>query len=199
MYGHRWTVWVTTLVIVGCSAESRDRFRHWFFEIPENETGASDGVPSRSLRQDSTLPRAWTNSTPVFAAVHPPFAGRACTLCHEIGRHMQPREEIAAVCKSCHADYFRGEVPGHFPTVSGECLACHDPHHTRQPHLVKEPVPDLCLECHDEPEDLSQPVHAVSGVERCTACHDPHFGESPLLKPHPQIPIPVSTKEDEEK
>ena len=69
--------------------------------------------------------------------VHAPVAGGECSSCHrESGGKVHPREkgavtlvaEGAQLCYQCH-DSKAAKKYIHSPVASGDCTACHDPHH----------------------------------------------------------------------
>ena len=89
---------------------------------------------------------------------HRPLAFGRCDSCHRYdGKLLKPVREL---CLGCHGgqEFTRRIVHG--PVKRGECLACHDPHASRQPVLLKaryapgrwvgrESDVALCLGCHD--------------------------------------------------
>ena len=169
---------LAVVVVWGCSVASRDRFAHFFFEIPAASDGAAGSAVAVAAKED--LPELKL-PPPRFVSVHPPYRERACIACHDVGQRMQVYEDLPGTCKACHADYFSDRV-GHFPVSAGQCMQCHDPHRSTHRALLIANVFDTCVECHDEPEDLSEEAHGGDGVENCVRCHDAHFGVSPLLK-----------------
>jgi len=170
------------VIMIGCAHESRERWRHFFFEIPDQKDAPSQqresgGFSPRETPEPLQLPPAR------FAVVHNPVLTGECVACHDTSNQMAPREDLASACATCHTE-FASMQQGHPPVVAGECTTCHEMHRSNIPSLLHEPVYDTCVECHDEPEDLSEKAHGVAGVERCTNCHDPHFGQAPFLKPN---------------
>lgn len=164
------------LVGFGCSAQTRDRLKHFFFEIPEP---APEPSPTVEPRVASAAPTA---APAKFTSIHQPFLERKCAHCHDDENRMRPRKDLLDACRSCHARYFTPEV-GHAPVQQGQCSECHDPHRSIERSLMKKPILETCVACHDEPESLSPASHSGADANNCAACHDPHFGTGKLLKP----------------
>jgi len=173
---------ISTLVVAGCSLATRERLKHFFFEVPdESQARAEDeqSAPAPHLDEPDAAPVLAESK---YRSVHPPYAQRACALCHDATRMMQPQAVFLDTCQDCHERYFGPDVV-HPPVAEKQCAMCHDPHRSEYSALLRQPVLDTCVDCHDEPEDLSADAHGGDGVENCTACHDPHFGTAKLLKP----------------
>ena len=71
----------------------------------------------------------------------------------------------------------------HSPVEDGECLECHDPHLSRNRHLLRaERVRTLCFGCHDEEIAAGEGDHPdLDDDEECTDCHNPHMAEDEHL------------------
>lgn len=163
----------------GCAAGTRDRLEQFFFEVPvENDDAA---VVAEKPQSESWERPTATPPEPKYVSVHPPYAKRACTNCHDSSGHVKEPASLAQACGSCHTRYFGDEV-GHAPVADGECDTCHQLHRSEQPALLRQTLLQTCVDCHDAPSELSQPAHAGEQARRCTQCHDPHFGVGKLLK-----------------
>ncbi|MFQ5592284.1 MAG: cytochrome c3 family protein [Phycisphaerae bacterium] len=165
-------------VSVSCSLATRDRLKAFFFDVP-SETGAP--TPVAGAVRPPQEPPSLELPERVYKSIHPPYAQRTCSHCHDSALQMQVRRDFLTACRECHSRYF-GPEARHQPVVGGECIACHDPHRSRFPRLLRQATMDTCVDCHDEPEDLSEEAHSRADVENCTACHDPHFGGESLLR-----------------
>lgn len=179
---------VPAAIVLGCSAEARDRLARFFFEIPEPEATETADAEAAAGEPDAQPDSAPPETR--FASVHPPVAQRDCRACHDASRQMRVVDDLAAACRGCHETYF-GDRIEHMPVAEGECATCHAPHRSAFPHLLLAPVLETCVQCHDLPEDLSETAHSGPQASDCTACHDPHFGEAPFLKTPPTVAAPA--------
>ncbi len=168
------------VVALGCSPSARERFKGWFFEIPEK--GEPVQVADEFTPAPTYEPPMVVLPGPKYASIHLPVVRRQCLSCHDASAQMAAREDTAKTCGECHRRFFTEEV-GHGPASDGECAQCHTAHHSENPFLLKMPAYDLCIECHDEPAELSEEAHSGPNAKDCTTCHDPHFGTGMFLKP----------------
>jgi predicted CXXCH cytochrome family protein len=91
---------------------------------------------------------------------HRPLAYGRCDPCHRFDGRLHSTR-IKDLCFECHDREEYSRKYGHPPSVEGECLACHDPHGSRQRALLLASYTDrrwtspggedyaLCLECHE--------------------------------------------------
>lgn len=172
------------LIVLGCSAATHERLKHFFFEIPPETVDTATGEP-HPVGTPSDRPHRPT-APARFVSIHEPFRSRDCFACHDTEKQMRVYGDFEVTCKDCHDRYFSDEV-GHAP-VYGDCMECHDPHRSAFPALLKRSIPDTCADCHGKPNELSQPAHAGPDAANCTKCHDAHFGDPPLLKPGIVVP-----------
>lgn len=118
----------------------------------------------------------------------------SCTACHELANPAvhapsRPGKNVGELCLGCH-DAFAGKGSTHGPMAAGECTACHDPHGSDQPKLLRQAQPQLCFGCHDKDveddqgklltpinrifEDKKAVLHPPFEDGECTVCHQPH-------------------------
>lgn len=113
--------------------------------------------------------------------VHAPVRGRNCGRCHGGEDHPYPlikkKEEI---CGTCHK--MTRKKSFHPPVKDGDCVACHNPHASKDKKLLKKPMPELCFDCHDQVAFKNKNIHQPV-KEDCMSCHFPHDGDyKKLLK-----------------
>ena len=125
-------------------------------------------------------------------AAHKPAKGGDCEACHApvpgaSGKCGSPaasswkvKAEQPALCLKCHD--VSAVTPLHPVIKSSGCVACHDPHGSKNPSLLKLfPVEVLCAKCHAKFDDAKF-IHTAVKQGKCLGCHNPHAGEAaPLL------------------
>ena len=131
--------------------------------------------------------------------IHPPVK-QDCTNCHDPHagnfKFRLKADKKRALCLTCHKKKKRWiknvkNRHGAMNLKNGGCIACHDPHGTDRPKMIKEStVQKLCLSCHnkrlkrDEDGKMLQNIekhlknnnnwHGPIKKGKCTACHNPH-------------------------
>jgi DmsE family decaheme c-type cytochrome len=120
----------------------------------------------------------------------------ACTDCHQT-LDVTSRElswsGSNTPCMSCHAEFsgpfpFEHQASIDYSTEEGGCQACHDPHGSNLPRLLKQPYEaphyQLCSQCHSVPGHNNNSMHGTmwAGVS-CSECHSDIHGSfvSPLF------------------
>jgi predicted CXXCH cytochrome family protein len=83
-----------------------------------------------------------------------------------------------AACFKCHADKQGPFIFEHAPLKVEGCTACHDPHGSSNPRLLKRnSVNQLCIECHSNTGEIGAPNtpsfhnQATVRFQNCTTCH----------------------------
>lgn len=111
---------------------------------------------------------------------HKPYAEKKCRDCHSNDKNINagliaPKREL---CGVCHTDFIKGHNV-HGPVAVGDCLACHLPHNSQYPSLLKEDPDKICATCHQESR-LAAAMHDRFLVKTisCGECHDPHAGNA---------------------
>src|SRR5262245_39479484 len=105
-----------------------------------------------------------------------------CTGCHTVMHDVSPRHQLTRVteietCGTCHLQKRAQQMrSSHMPLREGKmtCTACHNPHGTATPVLLKEvTLNTTCYTCHAEKRGPFLWVHPPV-TENCANCHDPH-------------------------
>jgi len=111
---------------------------------------------------------------------HKPYKEKKCNDCHSKNKNINagliaPKREL---CGVCHQDFIKGDNI-HGPVAVGDCLACHLPHNSQYPSLLKEDPDKICATCHQESR-LAAAMHERFIVKTisCGECHDPHAGDA---------------------
>lgn len=111
------------------------------------------------------------------ASKHKPYQEKKCDDCHDKttdnGFVVKVKNQL---CFVCHSDFITGKFV-HGPVAVGECLACHDPHMSANPSLLKKRAAEVCATCHLERRQAFAMHETVESHDiTCINCHDPHFG-----------------------
>jgi predicted CXXCH cytochrome family protein len=116
--------------------------------------------------------------------VHEPLLD-GCDSCHDAGAGSLFEQGESALCLMCHEETGDAAASAAVPHAALEisrCVDCHDPHASRQEHLIALPAGGTCLACHEDqatgPEEVP---HGVIETIGCRACHEPHGGSRPKL------------------
>lgn len=105
-----------------------------------------------------------------------------CTDCHNqhggfLTKQLRATAAQDAVCFKCHAEKAGPFVFEHVPVKTEGCVACHAPHGSSNPRLLKRSqVNLLCLECHTLTTDQAAPGipsfhNQAQKYQACTICH----------------------------
>lgn len=129
---------------------------------------------------------------------HTPVQEERCETCHlkhGVVGLLRLTEEDPDLCLICHGpEERRPEGRGrrisqalkaekrvdftHPPREGLKCGACHDPHGSENPRLLKEEGPAACLTCHEAAAFRGTSAHPPETVD-CLTCHAPHGSASP--------------------
>lgn len=149
-----------------------------------------DGVPAPSRLEDicadygdaekSTVVKGEGGSPVSAGSNHKPYTEKRCSDCHaqsktENGGLIHPKQEL---CFVCHDTIIAGAFV-HGPVAVGDCLACHLPHSSSNPFLLRQQPEKICQSCHRE-ERLAATMHqkVTDRSMACGDCHDPHSGQA---------------------
>ena len=105
-----------------------------------------------------------------------------CTDCHNqhggfLVKQVRATANQDQVCFKCHADKAGPFAFEHEPVKTEGCVACHQPHGSTNPRLLRRTqVTLLCLECHTFTQDSSAPAipsfpNQSQKYQACTLCH----------------------------
>ena len=142
------------------------------------------------------------------ASSHPPVREGSCEACHlrhGVVGVLRLSADDPALCLRCHAAAEQAEAakssPGktgadkpagekvtgaaakpmsfsHPPGDTLKCGACHDPHGSDRPHLLRADGSAACLSCHEAARFQGSSAHKPATAD-CLTCHDPHGAGGP--------------------
>lgn len=151
--------------------------------------------PSRCHAQDYSDCSECHDVTLSGKVVHPILRTAGCVACHTEAHERAAKQKRflsakgAELCFGCHdKKNFSHEVK-HPPVAEGQCLSCHDPHMSENPHLLIKNIPELCFNCHSQAKFENRSVHSPVAGGNCASCHTVHGGsvKKLLLKPAPDL------------
>jgi len=129
-------------------------------------------------------PHGTGNRSLLARNVHAPLED-GCDTCHEGSAGKLLEDGESALCLICHDDVGETAATAAVPHAAlelGRCADCHNPHASKQEHLVALPGGAECLQCHDDKAPGENEVaHGVIPLVGCRACHEPHGGEREKL------------------
>lgn len=170
------TFWGFVLMSVGmnlscASKESRQRTLSIFFDgVPKDEEGDEEDQKVTGAGQET---QPTVRQEVVRYSFHDPYASRECESCHSSKQALVLIATKERLCATCHdGSMFEGHFV-HGPVAAGQCGACHEPHKSRFPHLLKSEGSNVCVDCHDS-TTVELETHSQQVGEDCLACHSPH-------------------------
>jgi DmsE family decaheme c-type cytochrome len=112
-----------------------------------------------------------------------------CSDCHNphggfLSRQLRATAAQDTVCYKCHADKAGPFVFEHEAVKIEGCVACHTPHGSSNPRLLKRSQVNLvCLECHAFSVDAGPPAtptfhNQAQKYQACTLCHTSIHGSN---------------------
>ena len=216
---HILTTLILIITLAGCSPPTRHKVLNFFFTgIPPLE---EDAVIEQSKEQlispAVSLRRIKAPKETLFS--HPVWAAGICDPCHAtssdysvpgvkqksasvfktgggmVGKLTLPKNML---CIQCHKDKTPQRAMAenlwlHNTTAKGDCLACHDPHQSKNRKTLRQPPARLCItSCHDKGTYIVTPVHQTG--DECLTCHNPHLGSNRnlLKREYKEMKIPVT-------
>lgn len=170
------------LLLSGCDPVARHKALSTIFDgvpsLPPAENLCKDYYTQRVAAELSGAKLKEGGGDAVISSVHLPYEEKRCNDCHAEDKDktdglIRPKREL---CFVCHKDFIKGAFV-HGPVAVGECQACHVPHNSTYPDLLKTDKSKLCDSCHRE-KRLAAGMHElfVSKKMVCDDCHNPHFG-----------------------
>ncbi|MDP9268959.1 MAG: DmsE family decaheme c-type cytochrome [Acidobacteriota bacterium] len=112
-----------------------------------------------------------------------------CSDCHNphggfLNKQLRSTAAQDQVCFGCHAEKAGPFVFEHAPVKTEGCVACHTPHGSSNPRLLKRAnINLLCLECHTFTVDSVAPAipsfhNQAAKYQACTMCHTQIHGSN---------------------
>ena len=206
-----------TASLTGCEPKKQHEVLTFFFTgvppLEETDSVKNNEASGNTLKktQDKKVVQVPSRYS------HPVWAAGVCDPCHGStgmfstpGVQKQPQSVFKTgggmpgtlilpknkLCIQCH----RGKTPLralterlwlHNTTAKGDCLACHDPHQSKNKNTLRETPAKICLPCHENGIFMATPAHQTG--EACLSCHNPHMGlnKNLLTKEYQEQKIPA--------
>ena len=199
-----WVILALTLLVAGsaCSRERRHSMLDFFFDgVPPVDAPAPGASPAAPVLPETSEERIAALGYELEVRTqhpHEPYRLRECHSCHAVSGRTQRLagswvqgtavliEPVGRLCFSCHEI----EAPHqHGPAAAGQCILCHHPHTSPNPHLLRNAEPDrVCQTCHLVEDLAAGGFHEVGALDRsCLECHDPHGGTRPRFLRGPAV------------
>ena len=173
---------ISVCSFLGCDPVARHKTLSTLFDgvpsLPPPEQLCTEYAEQRvaEVRDELTGKKEAKDESGSTSSQHLPYKEKACKDCHDKEKKdglVAPRNEL---CFVCHDDFVQGPFV-HGPVAVGDCLACHLPHSSGFPSLLKTERVAVCAMCHREKRVAAGMHEKVTAHQlACVDCHDPHFG-----------------------
>jgi predicted CXXCH cytochrome family protein len=169
------------LVLSGCDPITRYKVMSTIFDgvpaLPPPEQLCEEYAEKKVAEAKIDLVKKDTQKGPT-GSTHFPYQNKQCDNCHDKSKEgglIRPKNEL---CFVCHTDFIKGSYV-HGPVAAADCLACHEPHYSNFPKLLKLAPEKVCGRCHRE-KRIAAAMHDKFAAKQmlCIDCHDPHFGNA---------------------
>lgn len=176
------TTLLLSLVIIllsGCDSRSRHKTLNFFFTgVPPLEESAESIEENTGQEQMEKKHQA---AAVEIRSAHSYFTQKKCVKCHQStrsivsGGHSRASRELATdtgkpvgpivpyelgICLNCHDNPFEKKKPDeprrHAPV---SCSACHLPHQSEYPYLLKSEASAICAMCHQDENHSGKGFH----------------------------------------
>ena len=207
------------MALTGCTGEARHQVLSFFFTgVPPLAEETADVKISMEPTPPAGVERR-VEATEEILYSHPVWDADVCDPCHAtsggfsipginrksvkvfqtgggmVGPLTLPKDKL---CIQCHKDKTPQRAMAenlwlHNTTAKGDCLACHDPHQSKNPRTLRQPPAGICsTSCHVTGTFMVTPVHQTA--HECLFCHNPHLGSNKdlLKKDYQENKIPVT-------
>lgn len=177
------TLCVVLILLSQCSPHAGKSMLHFFFDgVPQSDSALMTGIPAVANGADTaSSPLEKIAHTDPKVIVHSPFGEEECAMCHDersLGNMVEPQPGL---CYLCHEDLAQSYNYLHGPVAGGYCTACHDPHRSKNDHLLRLTGEPLCFYCHRRANVLRNEMHQDLEGMLCLDCHNAHGGEDKFI------------------
>jgi predicted CXXCH cytochrome family protein len=168
------------VVLHSCVTKSNYRALSYFFDGVPNP----DSTSVQKLDISAVIDPGNTNiviNTQSSGSVHPPYADRDCSMCHDRDKQNKLISNMPDICYMCHDNFSDGNKTVHGPVAGGNCTQCHDPHKSKYKKMLLDNSQELCFKCHQKEDVMNNLIHSDIDSMVCWNCHDPHSSTDKLL------------------